>query len=238
MRLLMILILPVAIVCAQSESIQPSTAHLFQAYVTAAQGQVSIDRDNRPWAISAGENVGTQRTITTGQDGYAKFSVKGGSGFELYANSRIIFRENPGRAGDLIDVVSGRVRVHLNPSPSEIEQRIFCRTAIITAREPATVAVATDEDGNVRIDVLEGQVAVQHALLPRSEPTIVRAIDAIVVQPDEQISRRVERGSLYRYTIKPLKDLLTFGRGARVQEQPLFSGSILARSFAPQPPLK
>lgn len=236
MRLALILLSSAVAVWAQTDSIQPSTAHLYQAQVTAAEGKVSIDRDNRPWAISTGDKVGTQRTVTTGQDGYASFYVSGGSTFDIYANSRLIFRENPGRAGDLIDVMSGRVRVHLSPGVSEPEQRIFCRTAIITARDPATVAIATDEDGNVRIDVLEGEIAVQHALLPRSAPTIVKAIDAIVVQKDEQISRRVERGSLYRYTIKPLKDLLTFGHsGSKVQEQePFMSGEVVAESFLPR----
>lgn len=225
MRPALIFVLLTAVVQAQSGSIQPSTAHLFQAHVIAAEGRVSIDRDHRPWAISAGETVGIERTVTTGQDGYAKFTVEGGSGFEIYANSRLIFRDNPGRSGDLLDVLSGRVRVHFSPGIAE-RQRVFCRSAIVTAGEPATIAIATDEDGNVRIDVLEGEIAVQHALLPRTQPTIVKAIDAIVVQPDEQISRRVERGALYRYTIGPLKGLLTFGHGAKVEEQPLLARSI------------
>lgn len=211
---------------ARSDSIQPSTAHLFQAYVVAAEGQVSVDRDNRPWAISAGENVQIQKIVTTGADGYAKFEVSGGSSFELYANSRVRFRGNPGRSGDLLDVLSGRVRVHFNPGAGQMEQRIFCSPAWILADEPATVAIATDEDGDVRIDVLDGEVAVQHALLPRNAPTIVKAIDAVVVRPDQQISRQVERGALYRYTIKPLKDLFTFSRGAKVQEQPLLAHAI------------
>jgi hypothetical protein len=66
-----------------------------------------------------------------------------------------------------------------------------------------------DEDDNVRVDVLEGEVRVRHTRLPRGEPTIVRALDAILVQRDEEISRRVDRGSLYRYTVKPLHDLWT-----------------------------
>ena len=74
---------------------------------------------------------------------------------------------------------------------------------------PATIGLAIDEDDNVRIDVLEGEVMVQHKLLPRSDPTLVRAVDAIMVDKHEQITRRLDRGTLYRYTIKPLHDLFS-----------------------------
>jgi hypothetical protein len=215
----------------QVSRVDPAAVRPFQAYVTAAQGKVSINRDNQPWAISPGGIVPVQQVITTGNDGFARLEVTGGAYFELYANARVIFRQNPASSGDLLDVLSGRVRIHLSPGPGESQQRVYCRSAIVTAREPSTIAVAVDEDGSVRVDVLEGQVAVQHALLPRSAPTIVKAIDAILIEKDEQISRRIERGTLYRYTLKPLHDLyeaLTSGRPARVQEQPFASDYVVA----------
>ena len=90
---------------------------------------------------------------------------------------------------------------------SQPRQRIFTPVAIISANAPATVALAIDQDDTLRIDVLEGEVRVQHLKLPKTDPTVVRALDAILVRPDEPISRRVDRGSLYRYTVKPLHDL-------------------------------
>ncbi len=198
------------------------------ASVTVAQGKVSVDRDSRAWAVSTGETIAVQKIITTGDDGYARFAVRGGASFDIYADSRVAFRKNAGSSGDLLDVLAGRVRIHLQPDPGERSQRVFCRSAIITAREGATVALAVDEDGNVRVDVVEGEVLVQHALLPRSAPTLVKAIDAIIVQPDEQITRRMERGTLYRYTLGPLRQLyeaLTARGGPRVQEQPFASGT-------------
>ena len=215
----------------QTNPVDPAAVKPFQAYITAAQGDVSINRDNRPWAVSSGGFIPIQQVITTGADGYARLEVKGGAYFELYANSRVVFRQNPANARDLLDVLSGRVRIHLSPEPGDSQQRVYCRTAILVAREPSTLAVAIDEDSSVRIDVLEGEIAVQHALLPRSTPTIVKAIDSIIVEKDEQISRRIERGTLYRYTLKPLHDLyeaLTAGRQGRVQEQPFASDFIVA----------
>jgi hypothetical protein len=180
-----------------------------EAHATAVTGQVTRIRDRQPWAVSSGEQVPIQQVISTGGDGYARFTVEGGSSFELLSNSRIMFRQNMASAGDLLDVVGGRVRIQLRPTAGQPQLRVFTPVAVVTALQPAVISVAVDEDDSVRIDVLEGEVRVQHKLLPRNEPTIVRAVDAILVQPDQQISRRVDRGSLYRYTVKPLHDLWT-----------------------------
>lgn len=216
----------------------PSESNRFRAVVTAAEGQVSMASDNGDWAISQGEDVPIQRTISTGRDGHARLEVQGGSNFEIYANSRVIFRQNPGYSGDLLDVVSGHVRVHLGLAVGAAPERIHCRSAIITTHEATTVAIATDEDGAVRIDVIEGEISIRHALRPSSNATVIRAVDAIVIRPDEEISRRVERGTLYRYTVKPMHDLielLTPGRPPKVEEQQVQEhwvpeGSLLAAS--------
>jgi len=179
------------------------------ARATSVTGAVTRTRDTQPWALSSGERVPVRQVISTGGDGYAHFAVAGGSNFDLFSNSRVIFRQNVASAGDLLDVVSGRVRIHLVPSAGQLQQRVFTPSAIVTALQTSTLSIAVDEDDTVRIDVLEGEVRVRHIKLPHGEPTIVRAVDAILVQKDEQISRRVDRGSLYRYTVKPLHDLWT-----------------------------
>jgi hypothetical protein len=126
-----------------------------------------------------------------------------------------------------------RIRV-LVFAPGQPQQRILTPSAWISALHEATVGIAIDEDAAMRIDVLEGEVRVQHRLLPRSEPTIVRAVDAIMVRSDQQISRRLDRGSLYRYTVKPLHDLWTAvspGHSGRASE-PIEGNHFLAK-FAP-----
>jgi hypothetical protein len=194
---------------AQAGPVDSSAMQTYEAHATEVTGAVTRIRDKQPWVVSSGERVPVQQVITTGGDGYAHFVVAGGSSFDVLSNSRVIFRQNSASAGDLLDVVSGRVRVHLQPTAGISQQRIFTPVATISALQSATVSIAVDEDDNVRIDVLEGEVRVQHALLPRNEPTIVRAVDAILVQKDQQLSRRLDRGSLYRYTVKPLHDLWT-----------------------------
>jgi hypothetical protein len=194
---------------AQNPPVDSSAMRRNEAHAITVTGQVTRIRDQQPWAVSSGEQVPIQQIISTGGDGYARFAVEGGSSFELLSNSRIVFRQNMASAGDLLDVVGGRVRIQLHPTASQPQLRIFTPVAVVMAMQPAAISIAVDEDDSVRIDVLEGEVRVQHKLLPRNEPTIVRAVDAILVQPDHQISRRVDRGSLYRYTVKPLHDLWT-----------------------------
>lgn len=215
----------------QNAPLDQAVMQKYEARATEVNGKVTRTRDAQPWALSAGERVPVQQVITTGPDGFAHFEVAGGSSFDIFANSRVVFRENAASAGDLLDVTEGRVRVHLKPQPGQPQQRILTPSAWISAFQAATVAIAIDEDAAMRVDVLEGEVRVQHTLRPRSEPTIVRAVDAILVRGDQQISRRVDRGSLYRYTVKPLHDLwtaVTPGHANRAGE-PIEGNHFLAR---------
>lgn len=198
----------VPIACAQSPT-DSSAMQPYEARAVEVSGKVTRTLDQQPWALSKGERVPVRQVITTGSDGMASFSVAGGSGFDLFGNSKVIFRQNTARAGDLLDVISGRVRVRLRPAAGQLQQRVFTPIAAISATSPALISVAVDEDTNVRVDVLEGEVRVQHLLLPRNEATLVRAVDAILIERNQQLSRRVDRGSLYRYTVKPLHDLWT-----------------------------
>lgn len=212
----------------QSGTVDSLTMRPFEAQATAVTGQVTRIRNNEPWALSNGERVPVQQVIMTGNDGYAHFNMAGGSNFDIFSNSRVIFRQNIANTGDLVDVLVGRVRVHLQPVAGQHQQRVFCPTAVISTSEPTTLALAVDEDDTVRIDVTEGQVRVQHAFLPRTEPIFVRAIDAIVVKKNEPISRRIDRGSLYRYRVRILS-AITFGHSGH-DAGPIEGNKFLAQS--------
>ena len=214
-------------VCSQNPSVDWSAMQPYEAHATAVSGQVSRLRDEQPWAVSAGERVPIQQVITTGPDGYAHFEVAGGSSFDIFANSRVIFRRNAARAGDLVDVLAGRVRIQMQPSAGQLQLRVFCPVAIISTHQTATIAVGVDEDETARIDVTYGEVGVQHTFLPRNEPVIVKAVDAILVQKDQPISHRVERGSLYRYTVKILS-AITPGHSGSHNADPIEGDKILA----------
>jgi hypothetical protein len=216
-------------VYSQNRSVDWSAMQRYEAHATAVSGQVSRLRDEQPWAVSAGERVPIQQVITTGPDGYAHFEVAGGSSFDVFGNSRVIFRQNAARAGDLVDVLAGRVRIHMQPTIGQLQLRVFCPVAVISAHQTATIAVGIDEDETARIDVVFGEVGVQHTLLPRNEPVIVKAVDAILVQKNQPISRQVERGSLYRYTIKILS-AITPGHPGSHNADPIEGNKFLAEA--------
>ena len=83
------------------------------AKAVSVTGQVSVMKDVTPWAISAGDSIQVRQTIVTGADGHALFQVSDGSTFEVFPNSQVVFRKNPGNWKDLIDLFIGRVRVHI-----------------------------------------------------------------------------------------------------------------------------
>jgi hypothetical protein len=199
---------------------QDQVSRRYEARATAVSGDVSRLRDAQPWAVSAGERIPVRQVITTGPDGYAHFEIGAGSSFDIFGNSRVVFRENAASAGDLLDVVSGRVRIHMQPTAGQLQQRIFCPVAIISTHGAATIAIGVDEEDTTRIDVIEGDVRVQHKLLPRNEPVLVKAVDAILVQKDQPISRRMERGTLYRYTTK-IWSILTLGHPPNRSGEPI-----------------
>jgi hypothetical protein len=210
---------------APQAAVDSTVMQQFEAHAVEVEGEVSRTRDDQPWVVVKGERVPVSQLITTGRDGYARFTVAGGSEFSLFSNSRVIFRGNTARAGDLLDVFAGRVRIKLQPEPGQQQQRVFTAIATISASHSALISLAIDEDQNVRVDVLEGEVSVQHRLLPRNEPTLVRAVDAILIERNEQISRRVDRGTLYRYTVKPLHDLWTAVTPARAHSAEPIEGN-------------
>lgn len=214
----------------QNPAVDWPALQVYDAHATAVSGQVSRIRDERPWALSSGERVPVQQVITTGPDGYAHFEVAGGSNFDIYSNSRVIFRQNTASAGDLLDVKSGRVRIHLEPSIGQLQLRVFCPVAIISTHQPATIALAIDEDETTRIDVVEGEVRVQHLFLPRNDPVLVKAVDAILVRKDEPISHQVDRGSLYRHTVK-LWSAITFGHLGSRPAEPVEGSKFLAEAI-------
>src|SRR5450759_3206250 len=77
------------------------------AKVVTLQGSVSLARDTALWALSAGDTIQVRQVIVTGPDGYAAFQVSDGSTFEVFPNSRVTFRANPGSLRELVDVWLG-----------------------------------------------------------------------------------------------------------------------------------
>ena len=201
------------------------------ALVVASSGRVSTEKNGQDWAIGEAERVGASKPIFTGPDGYARFVVEGGSSFELFAHSKVVFRKNIGNPQDLLDVITGRAAIQLRMSPQHpIQARVVTPVAVISAHSPAAFSLAVDdEDNSVRIDVQQGEVLVQHTLLPSKDPILVKAGDAVAVNADTPlVSRQLDRGSLYRYTWRALK---TLGSVIPGRSNPNISGDPVSQDF-------
>ncbi len=133
-------------------------------------GQVSVLRDSAPWVLNVGDSVQPRQIIITGPDGFAVFQVSDGSTFEVFPNARVIFRENPGSWRDLLDVLLGRVKVHIQKLGGQPNfNRVRTPTAVISVRGTVFDVAVEDEDDTTLISVDEGQVAVQHLQKPGPE---------------------------------------------------------------------
>lgn len=195
------------------------------AKVVTLTGQVSVLHDAQPWALSPGDEVKLGQVIVSGPDGSAVFQVSDGSTFEVYPNSRVIFRKTPGNLKDLLDVLIGRVKVHIEkwggqPNPN----RVFTPTAVISVRGTVFyVEVEGDQDSTLVL-VDEGAVEVQHAQHP-GPPKLVRAGEWLRIFRNEPLaSSRVDRQSVLKAAFRAISDALYTAvyRGQRV---PIGGGS-------------
>jgi hypothetical protein len=178
-------------------------------------GQVSVERDMRLWALSVNDIVKVQETIVTGKDGHGLFAVSDGSTFNVYPNSKLVFRKNPGNFRDLLDVMIGRVRVHIEhlgnkPNPN----KVLTPTAVISVRGTIFDISVDPDDESTLVTVEEGIVDVGHALLGSQTKRTLRAGDSIRVYRDEPVARGRDKGSILKAAIRiGLQAATIMGRG-------------------------
>jgi ferric-dicitrate binding protein FerR (iron transport regulator) len=187
-----------------------SDASSYSAKAVTVSGRVSVLRDSTQWAISAGDAVKVQEMIITGPDGLALFQLSDGSTFQVYPNSEVQFRKTLGDWRDLLDVLVGRIRVQIQhwygqPNPN----RVITPTAVISVRG-TTFDVEVDEDGEVTtVEVEDGQVEVQHALLPSDRPKIVGPGDPpfrVYRNAPIAASSPVDKATVFRFLVRMMRD--------------------------------
>jgi hypothetical protein len=177
------------------------------AKVTSLTGDVSVLRDSTPWALNIGDEVQIRQVIITGPDGFAKFQVSDGSTFEVYPNSNIVFRKNPGNWRDLLDVLVGRVKIHIQKWGGQPNNnRIITPTAVISVRGTTFDVGVDDNDETTVVSVEEGVVDVRHALRPGLVKTL-NAGESIHVYKDQPLAQNtVDKGAVVRKILQGLRD--------------------------------
>lgn len=180
------------------------------AKVVALTGQVSVMRDSTAWALQPGDQIRPKELVITGPDGFATFEISDGSTFDVYPNSRVTFRNNPGDWKHLLEVWLGRIKVKiqkLNGQPNH--NRVDTPTAVISVRGTVFDVEVEGEDDTTLVVVDEGQVAVQHKLMPRGEPKLLNAGEWIRVFKNQPLAqKKLDRGSVIESAMRAIADAL------------------------------
>lgn len=180
------LVLGLLVACASSAPAQDPAA---AARVMVAQGRVSLLRTSEKWALFAGNTVRVGEIIETGVDGYAQLQISDGSSFEVFPDSRVVFRANPGNLRDLVEVFLGKIKVyiqHYGGRPNNY--RVHSPTAVISVRG-TVFEVSVEPDTVTAVSVVEGLVAVEHRLLPTSKPVMVAPGEYLRVFPGAPLAQ-------------------------------------------------
>lgn len=180
---------------------------LYNAKVISATGQVSVLRDNQQLALSLGDVVACQLMIMTGPDGRATFQVSDGSTYEVFPNSKVVFRKNMPNWRDLIDVFLGQVRVHIQkmgniPNPN----RVITPTAVISVRGTTFEVTVDDEGESTLVQVEEGLVEVQHALLPTGAGKLLSDGMELRVFKQQPLAHGMDKGSVIQRVFHAMLD--------------------------------
>ena len=172
-------------------------------------GQISVMRDSSPWALNAGDVVKPEQVIVTGADGYGVFQVADGSRFEVFPNSRVVFRANRGDWRDLLEVWLGKVRVQIeHPGGLPNNNKVRTPSAVISVRGTIFDVEVEDENATTMVLDEEGQVEVRH-LLKVSEPKILNPGEWVRVYKNEPLAKQlVDKGSLLQRAAKAASDAL------------------------------
>ncbi|MGA3043484.1 MAG: FecR domain-containing protein [Bryobacteraceae bacterium] len=187
----------------------PIRAESGAAKVVTLNGQVSVLRDDSPWVLNVGDSVQPRQIVITGPDGFAVFQVSDGSTFEVFPNARVVFRENPGSWRDLLDVLLGRVKVHIQKLGGQPNyNRVRTPTAVISVRGTIFDVAVEDEDDTTLVSVEEGQVGVQHLLKPGPE-RILNQGESIRVYRDQPLAQAaVDKSSIIREVLRRAEQAL------------------------------
>jgi ferric-dicitrate binding protein FerR (iron transport regulator) len=177
------------------------------AKVVAMSGQVTVLRGNAPWALNDGDLIQPQQTIRTGPDGSAVFRVADGSTFNVYPNSQVVFRNNPGDWKDLVDVFLGKIRVkieHFGNVPNH--NTVRTPTAVIAVRGTIFDVDVSETDETTDVLCEEGRVEVYHLMMPGKSRVLDPGQSVTVFRNQPLAKNAVDRGLVMQKIFRSLSD--------------------------------
>jgi hypothetical protein len=181
----------------------------YSAKVIEQMGQVSALGGQGLQALFPNDAVKPQQTIVTGPDGFARFQVSDGSTFEVFPNSKVVFREHLGNFEEILNLTIGRVKVfiqHLNGLPNY--NKVSSPTAVISVRGTIFDVVVEDDEGTTRVSVDEGLVDVRNITAP-GDGVLVNPGESIRVYRNQPLAlRQIDKGSAIREALRAARDIM------------------------------
>jgi hypothetical protein len=163
------------------------------ATVVTLYGQVSLLTDNGPWVLNVNDTITPGRTIITGADGYAQFRVSTAA-LEVFQNSKTVFRRSPQNWSDILDLITGHVKVHIQKLLNKPNRnKVHTPTAVISVRGTIFDVVVEDDDVTF-VSVDEGLVSVENLTAPGAE-RLLNPGESIRVFRGQVLARKVDKGS-------------------------------------------
>jgi ferric-dicitrate binding protein FerR (iron transport regulator) len=170
------------------------------ARIIEMTGRVSVLKDGMEWASSTGDVVQPKQIIITGDNGYAKFQLADGSTFEVFNDTKTVFRDTPGWT-ELLNVLIGRVKVYIEHRNGPNPQHVTTQTAVISVRGTVFDVMVEDEDATTLVSVEEGTVNVRHQRFGGNGVEL-RTGDSIRVFKDQPLARVVDKGGAARVALR------------------------------------
>jgi FecR protein len=164
------------------------------ATVVTLYGRVSVLTDNGPWVLNVNDSIAPGKVILTGPDGYAQFRVSDGSTFEVFQNSKTVFRRSPQNWSDILDVIVGHVKVHIQKLVNKPNRnKVHTPTAVISVRGTIFDVLVEDDDVTF-VSVDEGLVSVENLTAPGAE-RLLNPGESIRVFRGQVLAKKVDKGS-------------------------------------------
>jgi len=196
----------VALAIALVVCLAPLVAQDSGAKVLVQSGQVSVMNGGYLQALNVGDKIRMQQMIVTGPDGFARFQVSDGSTFEVFPNSKVVFRDTPGNWQKLLNVWLGHIKVFIQhapgvPNPNDVTSP----TAVVSVRGTVfDVDVPNDDTTVVSVD--EGEVGVRNWTAPGNS-AVLHAGDSITVLRNVPLAvARIDKGGILQKALRIARD--------------------------------
>jgi ferric-dicitrate binding protein FerR (iron transport regulator) len=154
--------------------------------ISAVKGKVSLVRGNAvPVLLHEHDQVQAGDSILTDAKSSATMRLPDGSTVRIFPNSHIVLRSENGRWKEFLHLLLGNVRVQIEklsgrPNP----KAVTTPTAIIAVRG-TIFAVAVEQNGDTRVGLEKGLVAVANHFHPEQK---------VLVKPGQEVWVRQEQG--------------------------------------------